>query len=33
MASEPTVLSGLLDPLGQTAAEEAANGRIEEFAS
>jgi adenylate cyclase len=33
MAGDPTVLSGLLDPLGQTAGEEAANGRIEEFAS
>jgi len=33
MASDPTVLSGLLDSLGQTGAEEAANGRVEEFAS
>ena len=33
MASDPTVLSGLLEPLGQSAHEEAARGRIEEFAS
>jgi len=33
MASDPTVLSGLLEPLGQSAHEEAARGRVEEFAS